>query len=256
MPGDGVGAEAAVGQAAVARVRLARVHVAQDAAVGVAREPQHLAGVLGEHVGVGAGGVQHEVARPGTGRGGDRRRIERRQDAVGAERVLGDQIVAQRHEVGEPVVGAGHDAVQVAELDRVTDGRQAAVLVGAPHLAVSAAVRGAEQQRAVGGQREVGESAGHVDAVHRRERAGGRVEAQRLHGRRGRLRAGVDQAAGGVHGERQAGAAGLADDQGSEGAVGQGERRDGAGLGVGDEDEVVGHAVHSRVPVGAPAGAG
>ncbi|MPM37121.1 hypothetical protein SDC9_83727 [bioreactor metagenome] len=122
---------------------------------GVAPVMQHLARVLGVHIDRALVGREDEMPWTAAGRCSHRRRIQRTKPLVGGNRVLGDQVVVQRHVVGEGAVGAYHDAVQVRVADRLAHRRQRAVIGDGKDTSDTLVVGRPEQPGAVGAQLQV-----------------------------------------------------------------------------------------------------
>ncbi len=117
--------ETAVFEPAIGRNAGLRGDERQLSGFGVAPVMQHLARVLGVHI--------------------DRALVGR----------VGDQVVVQRHVVGEGAVGADHDAVQVRVADRLAHRRQRAVIGDGEDTSDTLVVGRPEQPGAVGAQLQV-----------------------------------------------------------------------------------------------------
>jgi len=147
--------ETAVFEPAIGRNAGLRGDERQLSGFGVAPVMQHLARVLGVHIDRALVGREDQMPWTAAGRCSHRRRIQRTKPLVGGNRVLGDQVVVQRHVVGEGAVGADHDAVQVRVADRLAHRRQRAVIGDGEDTSDTLVVGRPEQPGAVGAQLQV-----------------------------------------------------------------------------------------------------
>ena len=196
--GDGVGAEAGVGEVGVRVDDGDLFGGGEDARFCIPVESDDLAGELGHEVGGAFVGSEDEVARAGTLGGGDGGRVERG-ECCPVEGELGDEVGAEGDEVGVTSVAAGDDAVEVEIGDGHARLARAAVEEG-PDGAEVRVVGGAEEG-AAGGEREIGLGIQAVDAPDLGEDARGPVEGEGEDRGRFALDGGVDEVAVGVHGE-------------------------------------------------------